>query len=423
MRLVGKKALVLAGGGTRGSYQCGALAALLKLGETWDIITGTSIGALNGTLMVQHDYEAMMSMWQNLAQEQIYNGGVSLDLHLETLINEKNLIPSFFKNYFKEKGVDNEPFCHMVHKLYNPERFQKSDIDFGCITVKHLTQTPVYVDKKMMAEDGENYLIATASCFPAFPIHKFGGQEYVDGGYFDNMPIDYALRKGADEIIAVDLNQDPQHPNFIERPHINYILPLIDTGFILSFDHETIDRNILCGYNDVMKRYDRLSGVKYSYEKQSTPGWFEQYFIDCLKLETRIRIASKLRGPSFLTDKLSQQQHRKVLSTAEFAYGIMDSLMDLCGANVARVYRFEEAEQLLLSSFEDAFAEDYMLMPSLDIKEIAAYTKTLDQKGIVAKLVHQNLYPSHVIFSENIVLTTYPYEQAMADFITLMKLA
>jgi len=237
------------------------------------------------------------------------------------------------------------------------------------------------------------------------------------------MPIDYALRKGADEIIAVDLNQDPQHPNFIERPHINYILPLIDTGFILSFDHETIDRNILCGYNDVMKRYDRLSGVKYSYEKQSTPGWFEQYFIDCLKLETRIHIASKLRGPSFLTDKLSQQQHRKVLSTAEFAYGIMDSLMDLCGANVARVYKFEEAEQLLLSSFADAFAEDYMLMPSLDIKEIAAYTKTLDQKGIVAKLVHQNLYPSHVIFSENIVLTTYPYEQAIADFITLMKLA
>ena len=51
------------------------------------------------------------------------------------------------------------------------------------------------------------------------------------------MPIDYALRKGADEIIAVDLNQDPQHPNFIERPHINYILPLIDTGFILNFDH------------------------------------------------------------------------------------------------------------------------------------------------------------------------------------------
>ena len=62
------------------------------------------------------------------------------------------------------------------------------------------------------------------------------------------MPIDYALRKGADEIIAVDLNQDPQHPNFIERPHINYILPLIDTGFILNFDHAELRST--CGVPD-----------------------------------------------------------------------------------------------------------------------------------------------------------------------------
>ena len=37
-----KKALVLAGGGTRGSYQNGALKALKKIHETdFDIVTGT----------------------------------------------------------------------------------------------------------------------------------------------------------------------------------------------------------------------------------------------------------------------------------------------------------------------------------------------------------------------------------------------
>jgi len=45
-------ALVLAGGGARGAYEVGALAALAPAlaarGESPDIVVGTSIGALNG---------------------------------------------------------------------------------------------------------------------------------------------------------------------------------------------------------------------------------------------------------------------------------------------------------------------------------------------------------------------------------------
>ena len=48
-------ALVLAGGGARGAYEVGALAALApalaERGETPDIIVGTSIGALNGAFL------------------------------------------------------------------------------------------------------------------------------------------------------------------------------------------------------------------------------------------------------------------------------------------------------------------------------------------------------------------------------------
>ena len=48
-----KRALVLSGGGGRGSYQIGVWKALRDLGIKFDIITGTSVGALNGALMVQ----------------------------------------------------------------------------------------------------------------------------------------------------------------------------------------------------------------------------------------------------------------------------------------------------------------------------------------------------------------------------------
>lgn len=50
---MGKKAVVLGGGGSRGSYQVGVWKALLELGFDYEIVTGTSVGALNGALMVQ----------------------------------------------------------------------------------------------------------------------------------------------------------------------------------------------------------------------------------------------------------------------------------------------------------------------------------------------------------------------------------
>ena len=55
-----KNALVLAGGGTKGIYQLGVIEAMRELNlDNWDIITGTSVGALNAMFLVQNDYERM----------------------------------------------------------------------------------------------------------------------------------------------------------------------------------------------------------------------------------------------------------------------------------------------------------------------------------------------------------------------------
>lgn len=48
-----KRAIVLSGGGARGAYQIGVWKALRELNIKYDIITGTSVGALNGALMIQ----------------------------------------------------------------------------------------------------------------------------------------------------------------------------------------------------------------------------------------------------------------------------------------------------------------------------------------------------------------------------------
>ena len=61
-----KRAVVLAGGGSRGAYQIGVWQALRELGIEYHIVTGTSVGALNGAMMVQGDYDLALHLWQQL---------------------------------------------------------------------------------------------------------------------------------------------------------------------------------------------------------------------------------------------------------------------------------------------------------------------------------------------------------------------
>jgi predicted acylesterase/phospholipase RssA len=59
------KALILSGGGARGAYEAGVVDALVGR-ETFDIICGTSIGALNGMLVAQGMGGRLADLWLTL---------------------------------------------------------------------------------------------------------------------------------------------------------------------------------------------------------------------------------------------------------------------------------------------------------------------------------------------------------------------
>ena len=60
------KALVLGGGGAKGSYEVGVFKALRKLHMKFDIVTGVSIGSINGAFYVANEYKKCLKMWQKL---------------------------------------------------------------------------------------------------------------------------------------------------------------------------------------------------------------------------------------------------------------------------------------------------------------------------------------------------------------------
>jgi predicted acylesterase/phospholipase RssA len=74
---IGRKALILSGGADRGAYQAGAIQALTEIqgvkdGQPldFDLICGTSIGALNGFMTATAQYEAMQRIWRSVIASQ-----------------------------------------------------------------------------------------------------------------------------------------------------------------------------------------------------------------------------------------------------------------------------------------------------------------------------------------------------------------
>ena len=416
-----KKALVLAGGGTKGAYQEGVVRALRETGhDDWNLVTGTSVGALNAVYIVQKDYAALRRLYQKMEADWFIRGYVPTNMSLGSILKDRGEIFPALMSYLKDKGVDITPFYSMVHETFDPEKFFASEIDFGCIAAKHISHEPVYVTKEMMRDHGEDWLVATASAYPAFPVKVIDGEEYVDGGYFDNLPIDYALRKGAEEVLAIDLDSIPQHPQYYGRPYVRYIYPHEELYSFLDFDHEKLRHAHVIGYNDGYKAYGYYEGEKYTFEKQALPVFFRRWFREMSMLETRIKLAGRISGTirseEHITDILTQRLHRRLVREKEYFYAMADALLELCGADTEKIYRYSDFRRLVRENFGDALKEDFSVLPQ-SVAEIAHVTETFDKAGILRRLIHMKAWPEHQLFSENTILTVYPFEQACAEFV------
>lgn len=256
------KAVVLSGGGSKGSYQIGVWKALRKLHIKYDIITGTSVGALNGALMVQNNYHKAINLWKKVNMELLF-GDEATDSK-----DTKDIFNMYKNNFLKNGGMDVKNLEGVINKYLNKNLFYKSKIKFGLVTVNVSDKKAIQLSKdKIPSEHLTDYLMASASCYPAFQAKDIKGNKYIDGGFFDNLPINLAIELGADEIIAVDL----EAPGLKVRPKKKIktitIKPNNKLTNFLHFNEAGAKRNIKLGYNDTMKVFGKYLGTKFTFSK------------------------------------------------------------------------------------------------------------------------------------------------------------
>lgn len=249
-----KKALVFSGGGAKGSYEIGVWKATRRLRMKFDIVTGTSIGAINGAIYAMGDYRKAKKLWLNMTTSDLFTSN-----------NMKVMVKEIATN----KGLKFDKASEFLKKELDENKIRRSKIDFGLVTVSLKTLNPKMLTKDQIPQGKlVDYVIASSTCFPAVERKKIDGEYYVDGGYYDNMPIDLAVKMGAEEVLAVDLSVFGFHKNYNNKNvKVDIIKNKDNKLFTLDFSPETTKRNIKIGYNDTMKYFKKLDGKNFTFKK------------------------------------------------------------------------------------------------------------------------------------------------------------
>lgn len=342
-----KKALALCGGGAKGSYEAGCFKALNEIGEHFDIVTGTSIGCLNAAMYCQKDFERDYELWEKLNVQMIMKYGFNFDRYdiINGIRNGQNSI-NMVLNYMTNRGADIRPLRKLIDEYIDVEKIKSSDVTFGIVTAAFPQMKGCeIIANKLSDEFIKDFILASASCWPVFPVCKIDGKSYVDGGYYDNLPINYALRLGASEVVAIDLNMEPTHKEYTNTRFVRYIKPTHNLGTFMQFDHETIMNNMTLGYLDTMKSFKRFEGYRYTLKFEDLP-FDEAKLVDKLLLiysycqRNLIKNVKKAYQGTVL-DYLSEYTVKK-LTKKEFAIRAIEVFAELMNINYFKVYSPKE---------------------------------------------------------------------------------
>lgn len=265
-----KLGLVLEGGGARGAYQFGAIKALYEAGFNFEGITGTSIGALNGALLVQGGYEKLSEFWNDVRSSKIYE--IDDETVLKASTHNFNIkwafgsVSKLVKNIKQNTISSSEKMREYFGSFFDEKKIRQSEMDFGFVTFSLTEMKPLEVFKEDIPQGKlVDYLIASA-CHPVYGYLKIDEEKFVDGGVWDNLPINLLAKKGYKNIVAIRTKQKPPRRR-IQYSDLNifYIAPFEKLGRSIYFTEEKMKDSEHQGYFDAIRCLKGYVGKRFYY--------------------------------------------------------------------------------------------------------------------------------------------------------------
>ena len=288
-----KIGIALCGGGSLGSYEVGAIEKLFEKGLTFDVVTGASIGALNGYFVATHDFPKAIGFWETIEMSDIIKHGFNTNKEAVSKLFENRALQArkLVVSYLQNIGVDIAPYKELLKNIIDLQKIKEEGA--AKLGVIYTSYPSMKENRALLNEESDqeimDHLLASSACFPIFPLHKIGKKLYLDGGWTNNLPVDYCLELGAEYVYAIGLRSFPPAPQkaaYYHLPNVTFIMQSRNLGFMMDFDPKTLARNRMLGYLDAGRVLGDYYGGKYAFEKNE--GDLETahaYFMKILKAD------------------------------------------------------------------------------------------------------------------------------------------
>lgn len=230
--------LILSGGGARAAYQVGVLMAIADClprdaKNPFDIICGTSAGALNATVLASQavhfrtGVRGLERVWSNLSAEQVYRTDWSSFLML--------VLRWMFAGARRGESdrpyslLDNQPLAELLSRVINFKKISRQ-LESGNLYALSITAAGYSTGESVSffqsaadiapwrrarrvgvpAQIGPEHLLASSALPLLFPATRIGQGYFGDGAIRQLAPLSPAVHLGADRILVIGVSGGPQ---------------------------------------------------------------------------------------------------------------------------------------------------------------------------------------------------------------------
>lgn len=373
-----KTALILSGGGARGAYQVGVLKAIAQLQPSgghnpFDIICGTSAGAINASLLAcesdhyGHAVTKLEALWANLDSRKIHRVGFR-----QLLKSTLRIFGSFFRGGVV-KGepsalLDNAPLRHLLEEQIDfsklAERIENGDLDALSITALAYSSgknvsffqgasdiTGWRRNQRVGARTmlNHNHLMASSALPAIFPPVKIRGEYFGDGAIRQSAPLSTALHLGAKRLFVIGVSHnardslDPLEARVHTPTFAQIAGHLLNSSFIDAMEEDL----------EMLQRFNQIS-------QYLTPAQLDSIKIHPVDVLTIT--------PSIRFDELAANHIKDLPLSMRTFFKTIGATRTGGGASMASYLLFEAAfcNELMQAGYADTMAREVEIMAFLD---------------------------------------------------------
>ena len=296
-----KIGMVLSGGGSRGAYEAGIIHYLRtdlrkRLGRhvPIDIVTGTSVGAINAAFVaathadLDTQAEQIAAAWRALRIEELISLRPRDVLRAARLMFggdppppapgsfryggmlDTSGLERFVLRVIPWRGIDRSLRARHLHAI----SVSATHVGTGHTMVFLSSGEPVPREwsrdpfvRHRPARIGPRHVLASAAIPLLFPAVKIGDEFFTDGGLRQNTPMSPAIRLGADRLLLISLRHVAPEPKVIQRERTEaYPKPLFLAGKALNalmLDHTEYDLQRMQRINLILEAGNKAFGDRF----------------------------------------------------------------------------------------------------------------------------------------------------------------